>query len=30
VWDSDAATRLFHALATDGAVPQDVLDAGKP
>jgi LCP family protein required for cell wall assembly len=30
VWDNDAATRLFHALATDGAVPQDVLDAGKP
>jgi LCP family protein required for cell wall assembly len=29
VWDSDAAARLFQALATDGAVPQDVLDAGK-
>lgn len=29
VWDSDAATRLFHALATDTAVPQDVIDAGN-
>lgn len=29
VWDSDAATRLFHALATDSAVPQDVIDAGN-
>lgn len=29
VWDGDAAARLFRALATDGAVPQDVLDAGK-
>ncbi|MCW2516214.1 MAG: cell envelope-related transcriptional attenuator [Mycobacterium sp.] len=28
VWDTDAANRLFHALATDTAVPQDVLDAG--
>lgn len=28
VWDTDAATRLFHAMATDSAVPQDVLDAG--
>ena len=27
VWNSDAATRLFHALATDAAVPADVLDA---
>lgn len=27
VWNSDAATRLFHAMATDAAVPQDVLDA---
>ena len=30
VWDSDAAGRLFHALATDSPVPQDVLDAAKP
>jgi LCP family protein required for cell wall assembly len=29
LWDSDSATRLFHALATDTAVPQDVLDAGN-
>ena len=29
VWDGDSATRLFHALATDTAVPQDVLDAGN-
>jgi anionic cell wall polymer biosynthesis LytR-Cps2A-Psr (LCP) family protein len=29
VWDHDAATRLFHALATDTVVPQDVLDAGN-
>jgi LCP family protein required for cell wall assembly len=28
-WDTDAATRLFHALATDTAIPQDVLDAGN-
>jgi LCP family protein required for cell wall assembly len=28
VWDDDAATRLFHALAADEPVPQDVLDAG--
>jgi anionic cell wall polymer biosynthesis LytR-Cps2A-Psr (LCP) family protein len=28
VWDTDAATRLFRAMATDSAVPQDVLDAG--
>ncbi len=27
LWNTDAATRLFHALATDTAVPQDVLDA---
>jgi LCP family protein required for cell wall assembly len=29
LWDSDSATRLFHALATDTPVPQDVLDAGN-
>ncbi len=29
VWNTDAAARLFHALATDTAVPQDVLDAGN-
>lgn len=29
VWDADAAGRLFQAMATDGAIPQDVLDAGK-
>jgi len=28
VWNADAANRLFHAMATDAAVPQDVLDAG--
>ena len=28
VWDADLAKRLFQALATDSAVPQDVLDAG--
>ena len=28
-WDDDAATRLFHALATDTAVPADVLAAGN-
>jgi LCP family protein required for cell wall assembly len=28
-WNTDAANRLFHALATDTAVPQDVLDAGN-
>jgi LCP family protein required for cell wall assembly len=28
-WDTDAASRLFHALATDGAVPPDVLNAGS-
>ncbi|WP_284232246.1 LCP family protein [Mycobacterium antarcticum] len=27
VWNPDAAARLFRALATDAAVPQDVLDA---
>lgn len=30
VWDSDAASRLFEALAADTAIPQDVLDAGRP
>ena len=29
VWDRDAATRLFQALAGDDAIPQDVLDAGR-
>ena len=29
VWDSDAASRLFEAMAHDAAVPQDVLDAGR-
>ncbi|WP_422743895.1 LCP family protein [Mycobacterium sp. WMMD1722] len=29
VWDSDAAARLFGALADDSAVPADVLDAGQ-
>ena len=29
VWNSELATRLFEALATDSAVPQDVLDAGQ-
>ena len=29
VWDSDAAGRLFEALASDSPVPQDVLDAAK-
>ena len=29
VWDDDAATRLFQALAADAPVPQDVLDAGN-
>jgi LCP family protein required for cell wall assembly len=28
VWNDDAATRLFQALAADTPVPQDVLDAG--
>jgi LCP family protein required for cell wall assembly len=30
VWNSDAARRLFAALASDSPVPQDVLDAGEP
>jgi LCP family protein required for cell wall assembly len=30
VWDSEAAGRLFGALAADDPVPQDVLDAAKP
>jgi LCP family protein required for cell wall assembly len=30
VWNSDAASQLFAALASDSPVPQDVLDAGKP
>lgn len=30
VWNDDAATRLFQALAADEPVPQDVLDAGHP
>jgi hypothetical protein len=30
VWNHDAAGRLFAALASDEAVPPDVLDAGKP
>jgi LCP family protein required for cell wall assembly len=29
IWDSDAAGRLFEALATDTPVPSDVLDAGQ-
>lgn len=29
VWDTDAATRLFQAMATDSPVPQDVLDTGN-
>lgn len=29
VWDSATASRLFEALASDTAVPQDVLDAGQ-
>jgi LCP family protein required for cell wall assembly len=29
VWNSDAASRLFAALASDSAVPQDVLDAAN-
>jgi LCP family protein required for cell wall assembly len=28
VWNDDAATRLFQALAADAPIPQDVLDAG--
>ncbi|QZY49319.1 LCP family protein [Mycolicibacterium vanbaalenii] len=30
VWDSEAAQRLFGALASDTPVPQDVLDAANP
>ena len=30
VWDSEAAERLFSALASDAPIPQDVLDAGNP
>ncbi|CAN3131451.1 Cell envelope-related function transcriptional attenuator common domain-containing protein [Mycobacterium sp. smrl_JER01] len=30
VWDSQAAQRLFTALASDTPVPQDVLEAGQP
>ena len=30
VWNSDAAGRLFAALASDSPVPQDVLDAAEP
>jgi LCP family protein required for cell wall assembly len=30
VWNHDAASRLFAALASDEAVPPDVLEAGKP
>lgn len=29
IWDSDAAQRLFAALASDSAIPQDVLDAAN-
>ena len=29
VWDSEAAPRLFSALASDSAIPQDVLDAAN-
>jgi LCP family protein required for cell wall assembly len=29
VWDGDAASQLFHALASDSAVPSDVLKAGQ-
>jgi LCP family protein required for cell wall assembly len=29
VWDHDAAARLFEAITTDSAVPQDVLDEGN-
>jgi LCP family protein required for cell wall assembly len=28
-WDSDAASRLFEALAADTAIPEDVLEAGR-
>ncbi|MGB7361107.1 MAG: LCP family protein [Mycobacterium sp.] len=30
VWNSEAAQRLFSALASDAAIPQDVLDAANP
>lgn len=30
VWDSEAAQRLFSALASDSAIPPDVLDAANP
>lgn len=30
VWDSEAAQRLFSALASDAAIPQDVLEAANP
>lgn len=30
VWNDDAAGRLFGALASDSAIPQDVLDAAQP
>src|SRR5262249_55769015 len=30
VWNHDAASQLFAALASDSPVPQDVLDAGEP
>ena len=29
MWDSDIASQLFEALATDSPIPQDVLDAAK-
>jgi len=29
VWNSDAAQRLFEALASDTAIPADVLEAGQ-
>ena len=29
VWDDDAASRLFRALASDEAIPEDVLEAGR-
>ncbi|WP_396884700.1 LCP family protein [Mycobacterium sp. SMC-8] len=29
VWDTDAAQRLFSALASDSPIPQDVIDAGR-
>ena len=30
VWDSDAAGRLFTALANDAAVPDDVIEKPQP